>query len=196
MDLILPIISDQKLKQDENDYKWVGSKFQLLNDLKANNVGNVGEKFIQLICDTCGITSIINGTQTKQIGGGFGDGIINNKTVEIKTARQGFTDTFQHELGENPWRSELLIFVDITPSNIYLTIIPNFDRSHYDTPKRKATPYFKKTITRRKETNINGAFKLTLSEKDLIYCNNTLKISLDTPLECISDFIKLRTTMS
>jgi hypothetical protein len=188
--LILPIISEEKRKQDEHDYKWFGSRFQILNELKPNNVGNVGEKYIKIICNSCGIQSNINGGETKQVGGGNGDGTINNKNVEIKTARQGFSDTFQHELGEHPWKSDFLIFVDITPSNIYLTIIPNFSRVYYEKPKRKATPYFNKTITRRKETNIiHGAFKLTLSEKDLKECENTLEISLETDIECISNFI-------
>lgn len=72
------------------------------------------------------IKSEIDGSKTKSTG--MGDGLIKGRSVEIKTARLGAFDskTFQHELGENPWLSDYLIFLDISPNKFYLTIFPNF----------------------------------------------------------------------
>ena len=74
------------------------------------------------------ITASIDGTKTKELGGGCGDGIINGRTIEIKTARAGTGNTmsFQHELGERPWAAEFMCFIDIAPHKFYLSIFPNF----------------------------------------------------------------------
>ena len=112
-----------------------------------------------------------------------------NKIIEVKTARLGKNKTFQHELGEHPWKSDFIALIDITPALIYLSIIPNFTEEHYQHPKRKATPYFNKSITLRKETSDanSGAFKLTLTENDL-RTKNTLIITNETE-DIINTFI-------
>ena len=188
--MIIDVIEDQKKKQYMNGIDWSNSKFKEINDLVANNVGNVGEIIINNICNSLNIESSIDGSKTKQIGGGIGDGKIKNKTTEVKTARLGNNNTFQHELGEHPWNVEFMCFVDVTPENIYLTIIPNFSKEHYDKPSRTAEPYFNKSITRRKEKSKenSGAFKLTINETDLKNSIHTIILNEKTPEE-IKTFI-------
>lgn len=96
-------------------------------------MGNVGEELIDTICKTSGIDADCNGAKTKQIGGGEGDGKIMGIPVEIKTAHQRSSfPSFQHELGEVPWKGgTYMIFVDISPDCIYLTVFRNFDENTY-----------------------------------------------------------------
>ena len=78
----------------------------------------IGEKIINTLFNNCGIDCEIDGKKTKQLGGGKGDGIIKGKTCEIKTARLGSDrKSFQHELGEVPWNSNYMIFLDISHKN-------------------------------------------------------------------------------
>lgn len=168
--IFIDIINTQKNKEENNNI-WLNSKYKDLIKLQCNNVGIVGEIFIENICKYYNIDAIINGTKTKKIGGGFGDGIILNKIIEIKTSFRGSkTPTFQHELGENPWKSDFIIFIDVAPEYIYITIFKNFTEEFYKSNK-KCEPYFpSKVITWRKN---KGAFKLDTSIK--INENNIIK---------------------
>jgi len=155
--IIISIIAIQKMKEDKMDI-WKNSPYKDLVKLQSNNIGIVGETLIHNICLQIKINANIDGGKTKKIGGGKGDGLINGKTVEIKTAHQGSTTkSFQHELGEKPWVADYIIFVDISPESVYLTIFPNFTEYFYKN-KEKCAPYFPtKTVTWRKKI---GAFKL------------------------------------
>ena len=90
-------------KNEKEDLKniWGGSILEDISRLESNNVGVVGETFLDKICEETDIESSIDGSKTKQIGGGIGDGEIKNKSNEVKTARQGNgnSKSFQHELG-------------------------------------------------------------------------------------------------
>jgi len=101
--MLIHIIKQQKEKEDKQD-NWKNSPYKDLVKLQSNNVGNVGEELINNICKITGIDADCNGSKTKQIGGGDGDGTIMDIPVEIKTALQGSSSpSFQHELGEVPW---------------------------------------------------------------------------------------------
>jgi hypothetical protein len=159
--------------------------------LQSNNVGNVGEMLLDSICKSAGIPSECDGSKTKQIGGGEGDGRINGAIVEIKTAHQGSTSpSFQHELGEVPWKSaKYMIFIDISPQCIYLTIFKNFDEATYKS-KEKLAIFPTKTVTWRKE---KGAFKLDTSVKinDMsVASGHAIKITEATPNEVVAAFIR------
>jgi hypothetical protein len=155
--LFIQLIEIQRSKEQKQDI-WKDSPYKELVKLQSNNAGNVGEGFIQNICDHARILANVDGTKTKKIGGGVGDGTIKDKTVEIKTAHQGCTsNNFQHELGEMPWNAEYMIFIDISPQCIYLTVFKNFTESEYKSGN-KCDPYFPtKSVTWRKG---KGAFKL------------------------------------
>ena len=115
-DIFIESIDNQKQKEEMADI-WKDSPYKDLVKLQSNNVGNVGEMFIQKLCDICDIQAEVDGSKTKNFGGGMGDGIILNKSVEIKTSHKGCnTPNFQHELGETPWKPEFMIFIDVSPS--------------------------------------------------------------------------------
>lgn len=159
INVLVKIIMEEKKKEDDKNI-WGNSIYKYLPFLQANNVGKVGEILIHNLCINNQINSTIDGTKTKMSGGG--DGTINNKTVEIKTALLGSNkSTFQHELGEHPWNAIYMIFIDIAPDNVYITIFKNFTEEQYKTKKFKCNPYFPtKSITRRKGV---GNFKLDTS---------------------------------
>ena len=149
----------QKVKRDI----WYDSKWKMISELENDDVGGVGEEIINMLCQKANIVSDIDGTKTKQLGGGGGDGKIKGRTCEVKTARLGSAEkSFQHELGEVPWNAEFMIFLDIAPENMYVTIFKNFPEEFYKASgvdkTIKCAPVFPtKSITWRKH---KGAFKL------------------------------------
>lgn len=165
---LIALVAEQKMKEEEKDI-WANSEWKDIANLESNNVGIVGEKFIDRICVNAGIEAKIDGACTKEAGGGAGDGIIKGHTVEIKCARQGTgkTASFQHELGEKPWKAEYMCFIDISPNKFYLTIFQNMTEEQYKTKGFKC-PYFPtRSVCWRKAqvdstgTKIGGgAFKL------------------------------------
>ena len=187
--IFIEMINKQKEKEIEMDI-WKDSPYKDLSKLQSNNVGNVGETFMQKICDSCNIEAQIDGLKTKEIGGGVGDGIICNKSVEIKTSHRGcMTPSFQHELGETPWKSEFMLFIDVSPQIIYITIFKNFDEEFYKSGK-KCEPYFPtKSVTWRKGS---GAFKLDTTIKineENVSNGNTFKITDNVSLDGLKNFI-------
>lgn len=188
--LLIHIIQAQKEKEEKQDI-WKESPYKDLVKLQSNNVGNVGEQLIDSICRASGIDADCDGAKTKQIGGGEGDGKILGFAVEIKTAHLGSSQrSFQHELGEVPWKgSAYMIFVDISPDCIYITIFKNFDETIYK-GKEKLPCFPTKTVTWRKE---KGAFKLDTSVKinELNVKNGqAIKITPATSNDTIAAFIR------
>lgn len=156
---IIDAIYDKKKKRNI----WENSAWAHIAELENDDVGKAGENIIAQFCSICKIPALIDGIKTKELGGGIGDGVINGKTVEIKTARLGSNNTsFQHELGECPWLADYMIFLDIAPEKMYLTIFKNFSEEFYKesgcNSSKKCVPYFPtKSICWRKQ---KGAFKL------------------------------------
>ena len=191
-DAFIQMINNQKQKEENADI-WKDSQYKDLVKLQLNNVGNVGEKFIQNICDICQIEAQVDGSKTKKLGGGVGDGLILNMSVEIKTSHRGSTSfSFQHELGETPWKSDFMVFIDVAPKCIYFTIFKNFDEEFYKSGA-KCNPYFPtKSITWRKKT---GSFKLDttikINETNIIK-GHTLIIDDNVHLNELKTFILLR----
>ena len=188
-------IEYQKKKEETKDV-WEKSIFIDITKLESNNVGEVGETLLEKFCKTTGIDSSIDGTKTKKKGGGAGDGEIKNKTNEIKTARlgNGGSKSFQHELGEYPWKADYMTFIDFSTNCIYLTIFKNWSEEFYKESgmdkSKKCTPYFPtKTITQRK-----GGFNFKLDTSISINDNNadngyTLKITEGTTFMNVKDYI-------
>lgn len=158
-DTLTDMLADEISKEaicENNKNIWSCSKFAQLHTLQSNNVGKVGEKFVERLLVSSGIEATVDGTKTKKIGGGAGDGLILDKSIEIKTAQLGTNNpSFQHELGEKPWNADYMIFLDITPDFAYLTIFKNFTEEFYKSGK-KAEPFPTRKVTWRKGM---GAFK-------------------------------------
>ena len=187
--LFIGLINIQKNKEEEQDI-WKDSPYKDLVSLQSNNAGNVGEGLIENICKISGIPSDVDGSKTKKKGGGSGDGNIKGKNVEIKTAHQGSKgNSFQHELGEMPWNADYMIFIDISPQCIYITIFRNFSEENYKGGD-KCDPYFpSKSVTWRKQ---KGAFKLdtTVSINEMnITKGYTLKITETSDFNEIVEFM-------
>ena len=194
MDLSLIEIIKSQYEKEQDQNIWENSKWKYIAQLENNNVGIVGEKFMQKLCDDANIPATIDGSKTKEVGGGYGDGLINNKSIEIKTARVGTGKgmSFQHELGEKPWLADYMIFVDIAPDKFYITIMPNFTEEQY-----KATclckPFFpSRSFCWRKKS---GSFKFdtskALNEKQsLIENSNTFAWAPTRTIEEIKLYIK------
>ena len=111
--------------------------------------------------------------------------------VEIKTAHQGSTSSsFQHELGEVPWHGgEYMIFIDISPDMMYLTIFKNFDEAIYKSGE-KLLCFPTKSVTWRKQ---KGAFKLDTTVKineQSVIDGQTIRISPATSNDDIASFIR------
>ena len=170
-DIIIDIINNKKNKKQERDI-WEHSNWRSISELENDDVGKAGEEIIQELCEQAGIIADIDGSKTKQTKYSKtaikGDGTINKRSVEIKTARLSSDKTsFQHELGEQPWSAEYMLFLDISPDRMYLTLFPNFSEQFY---KRsgcdkavKCEPIFPtKSICWRKQ---KGAFKLDTTIK-------------------------------
>jgi hypothetical protein len=156
------LINTKYEKKQKRDI-WMNSKWKNISKLENDDVGNVGEQIINKFCKNANIISNIDGNKTKKIGGGIGDGEIKGRTCEIKTATLCSNGkSFQHELGEIPWKAEFMIFLDISPDKFYITIFKNFSEEFYQKSgidsSNKCSPYFPtKSITWRKQ---KGAFKL------------------------------------
>jgi hypothetical protein len=189
---VIRIINEQSQKEKKQDI-WESSPYKDLVKLQSNNVGNVGEMLINEICTESKIPALCDGSKTKKIGGGEGDGSILDISIEIKTAAQGSkSHTFQHELGEIPWKAKKMIYVDISPECIYLTIFQNFDEETYKSNKKLPSIFTTKTITWRKK---KGAFKLDTTLKineENILKGHTIKIKSDTSFDDIASFIKAK----
>ena len=189
---IIEMIHKQKQKECANDI-WKDSPYKELVKLQSNNVGNVGEMFVEKVCRDCEIIAHVDGSKTKASGGGAGDGTICNKSVEIKTSHRGCsTPNFQHELGETPWKSELMIFIDIAPTCIYFTMFKNFTEEFYKSGKKCDAYFPTKSVTWRKGS---GAFKLDTSIKineENIIKGHTFKIDDKVSLSELKEFILLK----
>lgn len=162
MNIATELINKKYNKKQKRNI-WHKSKWKNINELENDDIGRVGEEIVNHFCHLASIKSDIDGMKTKQQGGGNGDGTINGRTVEIKTARLGSNGlSFQHELGETPWKSDYMIFLDIAPDKMYITIFSNFSEEFYKKSgcdsSNKCKPYFpSKSIIWRKQ---KGSFKL------------------------------------
>lgn len=189
-DVLIHIIEEQRQKENTKDI-WKESPYRDIVKLQCNNIGIVGEKLIHTICQSAHIQACCDGSKTRQPGGGNGDGTILGKIIEIKTAHQGSTSsTFQHELGEVPWKgAAYMLFIDISPKCIYMTVFKNFDEATYK-GKEKLPCFPTKSITWRKG---KGSFKLDTSIKineQSIQRGHAIKITPETSNECVAAFIQ------
>ena len=186
-------IIDETVKKEKQNNLWINSDFKKLPQLQTNNVGKVGEDFIENICKILNIESNIDGIKTREKGGGIGDGKIKNKYIEIKTAHIGSNgSTFQHELGETPWKADYMSFIDIDTNIIYFSIFKNFSENQYRNCVN-CEPYFpSRSFCHRKK---QGAFKFDTTKKlneTAVSNNYTLKINKDTTFEEVYKFINYR----
>lgn len=190
--------SDRAVELLDNIYRnnegkrkiWEKSRYNKSTLLANDNVGKWGENLINDVCREYGIPSDIDGNKYRNQG--KGDGYISNHTVEVKTAVKGNNGSFQHELGEDPWLSEFVLFIDVDQECIYITLFSNVSEKTYK-EKVKLDPIFPtKIVTWRKG---KGAFKLDttilLNETNVENCS-AIKITDETNYDEVAEYIKRR----
>lgn len=173
--LATTVIND-KYKEQEKKNIWDDCKWGNICKLGIDAIGKTGEALIRIFCKKAGIEQKIDGMKTKEKGGGIGDGTIKGKSIEIKTARQDMNESFQHEFNTTPWKADYIIFLDISPKKMYITIFKNWPQEHWEKSGRdskiKCGPCFPtRSVTWR--DNFTGDFKFTTTVKINEVCPNT-----------------------
>lgn len=178
---LLKDICDEFESIQEHTSIWKGSIFENIDKLKLDYSGKVGEVFIDNLCKKLRIDSAFsNDVNSKD---GTYDNIIFNKKVEIKTARLGNKGTFQHESLRNGG-CDFYLFMDVTPTCVYITILPYFDLNE------------RCKITGRKAHLRKGTidvFKFDLTEKNIrlaIEKGYAVQVSIDSSLQEVSQLFK------
>jgi len=172
------IVKETYEEQIQSD-RWGNSVFKKIELLKLDFSGRVGEIFLMKIITELGlgVTKL-----PKEKGSGF-DYKIGNREIEVKTARIGINNSFQHENLKN-YTNGYFIFVDVSYNNIYLTIMDtNFDftKKH---PILKVKPHL------RKDTIDQYKFSLSLCAiKKGIDGGITLNIDSETSPKTVENFV-------
>ncbi len=136
-------IKELKEIQEQNNI-WKGSSFEEINDLKIDYSGKVGENSLyEFLKSNTNYDIEFNFDSNVNAEDGTYDLKVNNKRLEIKTARLGNppitkskkkrksnTGTFQHENLHNGV-CDFTIFIDITPKEYFITFLDlrNFNLS-------------------------------------------------------------------
>lgn len=113
------IETEFKLEQQGN--LWDLSYFVKIDKLKNNNSGRVGENFVFNL-----LKNNFECEKSNNFNNGTYDLKVFNKKIEIKTARIGKNNSFQHENLRNK-DCDFFLFIDIEPNHFYITIIPCFN---------------------------------------------------------------------
>lgn len=175
-------IGQELLIHQETTTTWNLSPFQCINKLKPDYSGKIGELFINRLCNQ---TSNMFSKYLEDVNSKDGTYDINNKKIEIKTARLGKYGSFQHEnLHLDGY--DVLIFIDITPHYYYITILPKFDLDS------KCKILGRKAHLRK---NTNNVYKFDYNEKNIknaIREGFSMKIDSLTTFECLSEFIETK----
>lgn len=169
----------QYKKQNEVN-QWKKSIFEKINKLKNDYVGKVGEL---LVFELCKLTEI-NCEYKEDINSidGTYDIIINEKKIEVKTARCGLLGSFQHENLRNDG-CDYYMFVDIMPNHYYITILPKFDL-------KQKCKIMNRTPHLRDKTN--GVYKFDFRKNNIIKSIDkgfSIKIGKKTTIDMIKIFI-------
>ena len=177
---ILQSLAETTYKAENDFCIWKDSPLKSLDKLKSDCSGKVGELLIEQFCKKGNIPYIYNG-DTNSTDGTY-DIIINEKKVEIKTAKLGKQKGFQHE-NLRMAGYDYLLFLDVCPSYYYITIIPKFDL------RVKSAILGKKAHLRKGTSDV---FKLDFNKKildSLIPKAHTMKVLESSLLQDVLSFI-------
>jgi hypothetical protein len=176
-------IIEEEYDYQESGSHWYDSTFEKIDKLKNDHSGKCGEKLIRDLCKENNIAHVYEEDIIDSEG--HYDIIINNKRVEIKTARLGKQGAFQHENLKNDG-NDYYMFVDVVPNGFYITVMDsqktNLTERHEIIGRK---PHLRDATT--------GVYKFDFSAKNLqkgIQAGITMKVDDATPVDCIGDFIK------
>lgn len=174
-------LADDTFQRENQTNAWRNAPLESLDKLKNDLSGKVGELFAEMLCKKGLIECVYEGGDTNSTDGTY-DIIIKSKKVEIKTAKLGKQKGFQHEsLRLDGY--DYLMFIDVTPSYLYLTILPRFDLTKRSDILGR-TPHLRKGAT--------DVYKLDFSESllaSLITKGFTKKVTDATSLEELKEFL-------
>ena len=136
---------------------WDGSPLQDIRKLSADAIGYEGERLLFNLCQKHNIEVEWDGNKniSKKGDNRPYDILIRGRKVEVKTARMGERGTFQHETLSNDNSPDFWIFIDISPHDTYITVIPSYDLT-------TKNPVLGRTAHSRKKTN--DVYKLDTNE--------------------------------
>ena len=164
--VFINLVNEQKAKQDADDHYWEHSPWKVSCALRNNNTGVVAEQYFNYFLGLFDIPGEIDGSKTKKKGGGSADGWggTRKRSIELKGSYlQGIhtgKNVFQHDMSQKPWLADLVVFIDITPHNIYMTMYENFTEDEYKSENQCLRVFQNKKITWREG---EGKFKIDTS---------------------------------
>ena len=181
LEVMVSIILDVQKKKEQR-YIWDNCDWEQIGNLTPSDVGLSGELFISALCNLSLIESDICGKKTKK-NKVSGDGTIKKRSCEIKTSRfsSGKNKQFSHELGPTPWDTDFMIFLDISPCMVFISIFPNFSEAFYrksaSLPSFKCEPVFSTTSFSHQKRK--GSFSIALGIRSLERSKFTFKAHKD-----------------
>lgn len=116
-DLILDIA-----KKHGIDSKWTNSKFESIKHLGNTSKGQIGESFILAYCKE--LDFIVSGEGNRL---GTHDLLINKKKVEVKTATEDVTGSFQFNHLRLDYKYDFVICLGISPNELLFGIYTKSD---------------------------------------------------------------------
>ena len=172
--------------QNNNNNKWVGSTFEAIHDLSPDYSGKVGELLFNKACEAAGMKVTYLGDSNIDAEDGTYDSKVCNvseKKNEIKTAWQGSNGSFQHE-SLRAAGCDQYVFVDVAPNHYYIKILEKFDMT-VKHPVIGRKPHLRK--------GTSDVFKFDFGDcnlKNAIKAGVSIKVSADTTMEEVAEFIK------
>lgn len=164
------MINDILLEIIENKYNEIqkfksSGMFEKINSFEGNAIGQIGEKFIKALCREFAIS--FDDSKNDVIHDEY-DIIINDKKVEIKTARKGLKNNTLQFNGINPrYNHDYIILLGLEPSKAGFLIVSG--KEIYD---HKTRSFYlningknKKLVQMNPDNQVN--YKLTLSFNEL-----------------------------
>jgi len=130
--MVLHRIAEKHRKINQEIDPWIGSKYEYIRNAGTDATGKIGEEFVyELLKSLFKNYNIIWG---KDKNSNHKDGVYDIKIIddiisslllrlEVKTATQGKSGSFQHEKILGKEFCDKIIFLDITPNGFYITIL-------------------------------------------------------------------------
>jgi hypothetical protein len=182
MSSLLKSIADSQLDKQRLKSTWGGSLFESMDPLKPDYSGKVGECLLAGLCRIANIDHIYDDTDKNSTDGTY-DIIILGKKIEVKTARLGAQNGFQHE-NLRATGCDLHILIDIKPNEFFISVVPKFSMTARHSVFGR-TPHLRKGTT--------DVYKFDFCEENLIRAVRngiTLRVETNTSIEEIGAFLK------
>ncbi len=167
----VPIIKEIQ-KDEAKVSQWINSPYGAIRDFQIDTRGAVGETLIANLLTELGRTVSHNEATTDDEKDW--DLICDNLKYEIKTATLGRDGvTFQHEGIDKTRHYDGLIFVDIAPDDIYISIYAKKKIAWNDLHRRKDSSFYKWDTHLRptRKHDIGDNIVKTVADFDVLFRN-------------------------